>query len=135
MQAEKKVRDVMHPGVFTCSRSATLTEAARLMQSRGVRALVVMDEQCGMVGIVSQSDLVNAGFRRVGDPAWRNLTVEEAMTRQVVTVSPDDPITRAAALMIEHRIHRLVVVDADDDCKPIGVLSMGDLLRDLMQEE
>ncbi len=135
MQSEKKVGDVMHPGVFTCPRSATLLEAARLMQSRGVRALVVMDEQCGMVGIVSQSDLVNASLRSSSELPWRSLTVDAVMTRQVVTVSPDDAIQRAAALMIEHRIHRLVVVHESDPCRPLGVLSMGDLMRHLMMEE
>ena len=134
MRAEKRVRDVMHPGAITCAPSITLTEAARLMQAQNVRALIVTDASCGMIGIVSQSDLVNAALKQEIGDAWHHLTAAEAMTRHVVTVSPDDALARAAKLMIDHRIHRLVVTDEADPCTPIGVLSMGDLVRDMMNE-
>ncbi|MDW8054288.1 MAG: CBS domain-containing protein [Anaerolineae bacterium] len=124
----------MHRGVYTCPAHLRLPEAARLMTERKVRALVVTDEACGLVGLVSQSDLVNAAVQHGMGNAWRSLTVADVMTRAVITITADAPITEAARIMVAHRIHRLVVVADHDPCQPIGVLSMGDLVRFMMQE-
>ncbi|MCS6774309.1 MAG: CBS domain-containing protein [Thermoflexales bacterium] len=124
----------MHQGVYACSEHLRLPEAARLMTEHGVRALVVTDATCGLRGLVSQRDLVNAAVQHGMGEQWRALTVADVMTRAVITITPDAPISEAARLMIERHIHRLVVVEPDDPCKPIGVVSMGDLVRFLMQE-
>ena len=54
-----------------------------------------------------------------------DLFVEDYMTKEVVTVTPDDTIHSAVDLMIRHNIHGLVVVE---DGRPVGVLSTFDLL-------
>jgi CBS domain-containing protein len=54
------------------------------------------------------------------------------MTPEVATVTPDTPIKEAARVMIDKRIHRVVVSDSNDPCKPLGVLSMGDIMRHMM---
>ncbi len=132
--SEKLVRDVMHKGVVTCPEDVTLPDAARLMALQSVRALVVTDDKCGLCGILSQSDLVNAKLEYPDPELWRTVTVSEVMTRSVLTVKPADTLTAAAKTMVQNHIHRIVVVDDADPCVPVGVLSMGDLVRDMMKE-
>jgi CBS domain-containing protein len=132
--SDKLVRDVMHKGVVTCPEDVQLPDAARLMALQSVRALVVTDTQCGLRGILSQSDLVNAKLEYPDPEAWRKVTVSDVMTRSVLTVKPSDTLTAAAKMMVQHHIHRIVVVDDADPCAPVGVLSMGDLVRDMMSD-
>ena len=62
------------------------------------------------------------------------MTVEEVMTRDVITVSPTTPIHKAARLMVEHGVSGLPVVD--DDGRLVGIISEGDLiLRQTRREE
>lgn len=132
--SEKMVRDVMHKGVVTCPENVVLPDAARLMATQNVRALVVTDANCGLCGILSQSDLVNARLDNIKPDAWRTLTVSEVMTRAVLTVKPSDTVTSTAKTMVQNHIHRIVVVDDSDPCTPVGVVSMGDLVRDMMKD-
>ena len=124
----------MHKGVVACTRSLPLPEAARLMKDIGVRALVVTDGNCGLCGFLAQSDLVNAHLEYIDGDAWRRMTVADVMTSQVLTVTPDTALSVAAKVMVEQHIHRIVVVSDNDPCNPVGILSMGDLVRDMMRE-
>ena len=54
------------------------------------------------------------------------MTVEDVMTRDVITVSPATPIHEAARLMVEHRISGLPVIDAEGHL--VGIISDGDLI-------
>jgi CBS domain-containing protein len=54
------------------------------------------------------------------------MTIEEIMTRDVITVSPTTPIHKAARLMVEHGVSGLPVVD--DDGRLVGIISEGDLI-------
>ena len=130
------VQHAMRSGVVSCSPDTTLREAAKLMTDASVRALVVVEGDCGLAGIVSQTDLVNATLVHPHVRYWGGLRVKDVMTEQVCVVTPDTPLQEAARLMIERRIHRVVVVQsADDPCHPVGVLSMGDIVRDLAEDE
>jgi CBS domain-containing protein len=129
---DRRVQDVMHKGVIACLETLTLPDAARLMTDENVRALVVTDDACGLCGVLSQSDLVNARVSHLDGEAWRSMTVADVMTRNVLTVTPDDSINEAAKMMVHNHVHRIVVVSPEDQCTPLGVVSMGDLVRDMM---
>jgi acetoin utilization protein AcuB len=126
------VNDVMHEGVVSCDSSLGLPEAAKLMLESKMRSLVVVDADCGLAGIVSQSDMVNARLLHAESKQWDHLAIRDIMTSMVLTVTPAMPIKEAARVMIEHRIHRVVVADVNDPCHPLGVLSMGDIMRHMM---
>jgi CBS domain-containing protein len=132
--SDKFVRDVMHQGVVTCPETLTLAQATRLMTDEKVRALIVTDDKCSLSGILAQSDLVNAALNFPDPEHWRSTPVSEVMTRTVLTVTPEEPVNEAAKTMVKHHIHRIVVVRNGDPCTPVGVLSMGDLVRDMMKE-
>jgi|GEM_PF-365995 len=123
------VRDAMHQGVVSCDSSVTVREAARIMNERRLRSLIIVDFDCALAGIISASDIVAAKLLNQGERAWDQLTVDEIMTNRVHTVTPDMPLTEAAKLIVDHRIHRAVVAEAGDICNPIGILSLGDIMR------
>lgn len=122
---EVRVADVMHPGVIFCAPESPLRYAARLMARHGVHAIVVLgeDEEGGLWGVVSDSDLVHAiaqqdlGARTAGGMA----------RTPVVTISREDTLARAAELMSEHGVTHLLVVSRE--AHPIGVVSTLDLAR------
>jgi CBS domain-containing protein len=58
-------------------------------------------------------------------------TVGEVMTREVVAVSPDDPVERAVRSMIDHDIGAVMVLDEEG---PVGILTERDLLRRMLDE-
>lgn len=127
------VKEAMHPGVVSCDSSTTVNEAARMMTSSQLRSLVVVDADCGLAGILSQTDLVNAKLLNP-NAAENTLTVGEIMTSRVLTIPPDNTVEEAARIMIKHHIHRIVVANPDDLCHPIGILSMGDIMRHMMKD-
>lgn len=68
-------------------------------------------------------------FEQAAGPEWDMLaehTVSEAMSRRVVHVAPETPVTSAARLMSRHELHRLLVLDEGKLC---GVLSAMDVVR------
>lgn len=125
----------MTRGVVSCAPDVSLRDAAKLMTDANVRALVVVDGPCGLAGIVSQTDLVNARLERPGTVNWQSTPVCEVMTVEVLTVTTDTLLDQAAKLMLDRKVHRLVVVDGSGaECSPIGVLSIGDIMRRLAKE-
>ncbi|MCS7088972.1 MAG: CBS domain-containing protein [Thermoflexales bacterium] len=129
------VRDAMHVGVVSCDPSTSVRDAVRLMNEKRLRSLVVLDFDCGLAGIISEMDIVAARLVHEGGKPWDQMTVGEIMTNRVLTVTPDMSLQEAARILVNHRIHRVVVADPDDLCKPIGILSLGDIMRYLERVE
>ncbi|MCS6848290.1 MAG: CBS domain-containing protein [Anaerolineae bacterium] len=129
------VRDAMHKGVVSCDSSISVRDAARIMNEKGLRSLVVVDFDCALAGIISETDIVAARLVHEGGKPWDQLTVGEIMTNRVLTVTPDMSLKEAAKIIVDHRIHRVVVAEPDDICNPIGILSLGDIMRYLERIE
>jgi CBS domain-containing protein len=117
-----RVDDAMRQGIFTCSASASLREAARTMSLHHVHTVVVTDPADGSpTGIVSDSSLVRAmldagGSRSLGDVA----------DPTVPMISSGEPLSAAAELMRDRGIGHLVVRDAESG-RPTGMLSTLDI--------
>ena len=113
---------------------ATLTEAVGLMDRHHVHGLPVIDPSGSLVGVVSQTDLARARATEYLWSSWPGLAVRHLMTTPAVTVRRSTPLVIAARKMERHAIHRLVVVDDEDERIPIGVLSMTDLIHAIAEE-
>jgi CBS domain-containing protein len=130
----QSVSDAMHDGVVSCKENLTLREALQIMTVHKVRSLAVIDDKSELSGIVSQTDLVNASVSNP-DRRWEEKTVSEIMTRKVVTVTPDTALQDAIKRIVENHIHRVIVVAEDNPHKAIGVLSMTDVMRSMLNQE
>jgi len=119
------VRDVMHRGVAICNMDTPLKEVARRMCGAHVTAIVVVDALGEVVGIISGTDLAQAYV----DARLEDLA-EDIMTTSVATIMPDIPVKAATQLMLDHKIHQLVIQHArPTPAIPVGMLSMNDVMR------
>lgn len=124
---DKLVRDVMHRKVISCRVDTPLREVARLLDSEGINALVVVDEGGDLSGVVSQTDMVKAF-----DQQWESMVAEDVMTPDVVTIVADIPVLAAVELMVDNQIHRVVITQGGlAPRRPVGVLSMTDVVREM----
>ena len=114
------VRDVMTEAAVTNSATDTLRSAAERMWREQTGSLLVMDGG-RLAGIITERDLLRA-VALGADLA--TATVDEAMTTEVFTVSPDMPLRDAAREMAVRWIRHLPVVDAG---QVLGVISMRDV--------
>lgn len=132
---ERLVGEVMHQGVLTCRRDTPVQDVARQMSEQDISALVVVNDDGNMIGLISRTDLVNARLYEQYWKHWRGLTAGHIMVTDVVSVRPNDTMQTASKLMMERRIHRVVVVeDAGEGVKPVGVLSVTDVVRDIARD-
>jgi acetoin utilization protein AcuB len=110
--------------VVVVSPAVSVKAAARMMKRMHVRHLpVVVDGR--LVGILSDRDLLARGL----DPA---ATCGEAMTPAPMTCSPDTPVGRVAALMLEHKMDSVPVVDGG---ALVGLVTSSDLLELLVERD
>lgn len=121
----------MHRGVISCRVDTPLEEIAQRLMEYQINALFVLDQSGKACGVVSQTDLVRAYVQG----GWSDLVAEDIMTPDVVTVVPDIPVTAAAQLMLDKDIHRLLIVQGGlIPDRPVGVLSMSDIVREMAQK-
>ncbi|RDI47926.1 CBS domain-containing protein [Falsibacillus pallidus] len=114
-----QVRDVMTSHVESCTNQDTLQDVANKMQSLNVGAIPVV-ENGQVVGMVTDRDLA---VRGVASGNTSN-TVSQVMSNKIVTVNADASLEEASALMSQHQIRRLPVVE---NGQIVGMLSLGDL--------
>jgi CBS domain-containing protein len=110
--------------VFTCSPQETLLAAAAVLHSRKVGALVVLDEEDHVVGILSERDIVRS-MAQQGAMAL-SLPVAGSMTRGVIYAELTEGIDTLMTRMTDRRIRHLPVCD---NGRLKGVVSIGDLVK------
>ena len=112
-----RVRECMRHPVRSIGPRRTVAEAGDLMEQFGIEHLAVIDGK-RLVGVISDDDVCRSA---AGEG------VEHAMSRRVVTIGPEELISRAANLMRGHSIDSLVVID--EERKPVGIITTTDLLE------
>ena len=139
--------DVMSGDVVTVRDDAPVLQVVRLMLARGISGVPVVDAGGVVVGIVSEGDLLRRA--ELGTEkhkgSWRQFftgtaslaedyvrthgtLARDIMSRGVVCVQKDTPLSEIADLMEENRIKRVPVLDGD---KLVGIVSRSNLLRAL----
>lgn len=128
----QRVRDILdHKGdlVFGIEPDATVYSAISIMADKGVGALLVMRAK-QPVGIISERDYTRNVILK--DKLSKQTQVAEIMTAELITVSSDEHIDECVALMKQHHIRHLPVVD---DGQVVGVLSLRDLFSAIIDEQ
>lgn len=119
-----KVADIMTRAVVTVRNSATVAQAAKLMQQRGVHALIVQPSyEQDAYGIVTISDVVGKVIAQGRNP--QRMRVLEIMTKPCIVLNPDLSVEYAAQLLANAHLHSAPVIQT----KLLGVLSVTDILK------
>ena len=137
------VRDWMTEHLVTLSPEASVAEALTLCRKRRIRHIPILDEG-RLVGIVSDRDLRDAS-PALGDPErariLQEIPVADVMSREVITVDPQDSIENAAQQMYELKIESLPVVSEGavagagstvTEQEVLGIVTSSDVMRALV---
>jgi CBS domain-containing protein len=109
--------------VVSISGDRSVTEAVALLASKRIGAVPVIEDG-SVAGIFSERDVIYCLEREGG--AALSKTVAEVMTAPALTVTPDESILGALALMTRRRVRHLPVVEGG---RCIGFVSIGDLVK------
>ena len=135
MPSSKKIKHYLagqrYWEVFVLSKDDTVVRACELMEKNRIGALIIVDTKKNqsdhhVVGIITERDIVKTISHHQLD--IENKAVEEIMSRNVVSASPEDSAEKAIKLMIENQIRHLAILDGD---RLVGVISMRDIFYSL----
>ncbi|WP_243028813.1 CBS domain-containing protein [Thermus albus] len=115
--------------VYSIPPQATVLEALRKLAEHDIGALLVMEGD-RLLGIFSERDYARK-LVLLGRFS-KDTRVEEVMTPEVVTVTPETSLEEAMRLMTEHRMRHLPVLE---EGKVVGVVSIGDAVKAIITEQ
>lgn len=127
-----KVRDILLAKgreVYTVSPRDTVQDVVRVLMAHRIGALLVVDDQGLTHGIITERDVLREcldGADRLGE-----IPVRAAMTADLVVGGLDDDIDGTMALMTQHRIRHLPIMDCG---RLSGMISIGDLVKASLEE-
>lgn len=148
-------KDIMTTEVITVSPEATLQEAAELMTSHNISGLPVVDGNLVLIGIISESDIIEDRALFSGLDHWINIesflkrnlekehdaheapdqeflseTVRDYMSTRLITAGPNSAVGEIGRLLVRNKINRIPIVK---DRKIVGIITRGDILKAISQ--
>jgi len=125
----KKVRDVMTRGVVTVPLDTPVKEIVQILVDANISGIAVIAQDCKVGGVISEIDIIKSI-----DRDWNLLTAEDVMSSSVRTVDPEMSLTKAAHIMNELNIHRLLVLSLSPAYGfPVGILTASDILKAIVR--
>ena len=142
-----KVKEIMSTDLITITKDQKIKDAAKLMTDKKISALLVVNNQSSLVGMLTESDFIgkeievphalasikqlfgeNFYFRDIEKlyQTVREKTIEDVMTTSLHTIGPEAYITCLVNLMIENRLKRIPVVD---NGILLGIVTRKDIMR------
>jgi CBS domain-containing protein len=117
---------IMTPELVTVRPDVSIEDAIEMLLKEQISGLMVTDDDNRLIGVITEFALLAVAYdRRV-----KNHTVAQHMTRELITVDVNDPISRVADLCIVHRVRRVPVMQ---DGRLAGVIARRDVLRALVE--
>ena len=129
MNTVRNLLQVKGYDVWSIGPDATVFEALRRMESKGIGALLVMDGD-RLAGIVSERDYARKVILR--GKHSNDTRICEIMTERVFTIHPDQTLDECMDLMTANSIRHLPVVEED---RVIGVISIMDVVRAIIHRQ
>src|SRR6478672_3157366 len=117
---------IMTSDLVTVRPDASVQEAIDVLLNQQISGLPVVEDDGRLVGVITEFALLAVAY----DKRVKNHSVRHHMTRDVITVDVDDPISRIADLCIVHRVRRVPVMK---DGRLVGVIARRDVLRALVE--
>ena len=116
-----QLRQIMTSGVVTAALDADVFRVAQLMRDHNVGSVVLCDPEGEPVAMITDRDLA---IRALAEDRPGSEPAREHASRPLVTGEPDMDLEEAAALMVQHRIRRLPVVDGEELA---GIVTLDDI--------
>jgi len=117
----RKIKDVMNPSTLSLESTATASDAAKIMETNNLEAVVVVENN-KLVGIVTDRDYTI----KLGSHAYPiDTPIGRLMSYPLISIDQDADISVALNLMEENKIKRLPVISGD---KVLGMVTMSDLI-------
>ena len=126
-----QVKNIMTPDPKAIWLTQSLTDAARLMWENDCGVLPIIKDGRSVVGLITDRDICMAATMNARNPSA--MSVEEVMTGEVFSVTPEDHIDQALQLMRDHQVHRLPVISEEGELQ--GILSLNDVVLNAKSEE
>jgi CBS domain-containing protein len=120
-----KISEVMTARPRAVEPQTPVREAAQLMESEDVGSLPVVQDGARLVGVVTDRDIAVRVVARGLDP--EATAVGDIASRELVTLTPDDDLDDALALMAREKVRRLPIVVREDEL--VGVVSQADVAQ------
>jgi len=127
-------REVMQPGVVSVSPELTLRQFEEFLTSEDISGAPVVSRGGQVIGMASKTDIVTALAEELEDRDERlgaSRTVEDVMSRDVVTVAPATPVEDVARVMVDGHLHRVLVLEGE---AILGIITPLDVLGALVPE-
>ena len=122
-----KVKDILSSKgsqVWTVKATTTIHEVLGSLVTHAIGALIVMDEQAKIAGIVSERDIIRECYRN--GRQIEQTPVEKIMSRDLIVCSPEDELDYIMGIMTKNRIRHVPVVVGG---KLEGIISIGDIVK------
>ena len=129
MRTVRQLLESKSAEIHAVTPDAPVIEAIRLMADHHVGALLVM-EGARLAGILSERDYARKVVLQ--GRSSKDTPVRDIMTATVITVAPGDSAEHCMQVVTDHRIRHLPVLDGDT---VLGVVSIGDLVRAVIEEQ
>jgi CBS domain-containing protein len=117
------VQDVMVDDVHCIAPDASIAEAAQMMADLDIGALPVEGEGRRVAGLITRGDILIRVVARGRDP--QATRVAEAMSSDLFTCTPEDPVEDVIRAMEEHQVRRMPVLDGEG--RMVGLVTLADL--------
>jgi CBS domain-containing protein len=121
-----RIRNVMTPDPLTIEEGDNVADAAKAMAGADVGPIPVIDAHGSLSGLLTDRDIAVRVVAADLDP--KTTRVGQVASKNLVTLSGDASVDEAVAVMRENALRRVPVVE---DSRLIGIVSLGDLARDL----
>lgn len=125
-----KVERLMSRTLKTCHPDHDLACAAQILWEDDVGCVPIVDSDGRAVAMLTDRDIAMSAYTT--GRALREISVSQAMSRDLYACSPSDPIATAEEIMRARQVRRVPVVDASG--KLVGLLSMNDITREAFRE-
>jgi CBS domain-containing protein len=116
-----QLREIMTAGVVTAEEEDAVRKVAGLMRERGVGSVVICDPEGGPAAMITDRDVavrVAAQDRSLAEPAGKHAS------RPLISGEPERNLEEAAALMVQHRVRRLPVLEGGE---LVGIVTLDDI--------
>ena len=125
----KSVRDAMTENPRSIGASASVVEAARLMRDEHIGSLPITNDE-ELVGMITDRDITTRVVAEAADP--KMTSVGDVVSRDLISVEPDEDLEEAVQLMASHQVRRLPVVE---NGRLVGIVAQADVALNLRENE